>query len=205
MKKLLLVVSLLTATALASCSNSSSPSSPDTTPTQTNNTQTADTYFPLTEGSTWTYVGIKNYTQTASGDSTIGGKSWKKITNTAGGIAYARWVGNKLMGINIAPIVATDEICGLDITLGAQWTFDINASGATNHYIFVDSLQGQSVTVLGKTYSNVIVLHLSDYVNYAGNNFLATEGLYYYAKGIGLVKADFGVNGAVELQSYSIK
>lgn len=204
-KNTLVLGALLASGMFAGCSsNATGPSTSDTTQ-QTPNQATTDTYFPLTEGSTWTYVGIRSYTETALGDSTIGGKSWKKLTSDIGGVAYARWVGSKLMGINISPIIAPDEICGLDITQGAQWTFDLNAGGADNHYIFVDSLQGQSISVLGKNYSDVIVVHLSDYLTYAGSSFLATEALYYYAKGVGLVLADFGPSGKLELQSYSIK
>jgi hypothetical protein len=204
LNQILVLGALLVVGTLASCSSTTTGPNNTIDPAQTPNQATSDTYYPLTEGSTWTYTGVQNYTQTATGDSTIGGKSWKRLINTAGGVAYARWVGNLLKGINISPAVNTDEIAALDITPGAQWTFDITSTGIPTHYVFTDSLQGQSITVLGKKYDDVIVVHLVYGFSFGGIT-QSLEGSYYYAKNVGLVEADLGPAGSIMLQSYSIK
>lgn len=111
---------------------------------------------------------------------------------------------NKLVGINISPAISTQEIEGLDITPNARWSFDITSTGIPTHYTYVDSLQGQSITVLGHTYTDVIVLHLVYSFSFQGLSE-TLGGTYYFAKGVGLVEADLDQMGSIMLESYSIK
>ncbi|HYM20564.1 MAG TPA: hypothetical protein VEW28_06120 [Candidatus Kapabacteria bacterium] len=190
---------------IASCSSSTSPSSANNnssgdTPFQ----NTGDSYYPLTEGSTWTYVGAQNYTVTATGDSTGGGITWRRLVASTGASAFARWNGNQLKGINIAP-VALAELEVLDITPGAMWSFDININGGDTHYAYKDSLQGLTKTIQGKTYSDVIELRMVYSTNYGGITLLSDTATYFYAKGVGMIEANIGAIGTIDLQSYSIK
>ncbi len=65
--------------------------------------------------------------------------------------------------------------------------------------------KGISFTVNGQSYSNVAHVHLKESFVFGGQTQVFSNADYYYAKGVGLIKADLGSAGEENLTSYSIK
>ena len=171
---------------------------------------TTDFWWPLTKGTTWTYTGYADYVQTVTGDTVIDGKPYANISSVSStpgvqnSTCFAYWTGTQLFSRNYGGIIATSEICAIDITPNSTWSFDITANGLVNHYVFTNLEQGLTRTVLGQSYSDVIHVHLDQSFNFGGQTS-TLSGEYYYSKGIGLIEATFLGGATIYLKSYSIK
>ena len=196
--KLISSLSLLAAALLvAGCSDSNNPTSPG------GSTNTADSYWPTSKGSTWTYAGSVNSTVTVGNDTTIDGKQYTIMNNVPGGASFIRRDGASYYSLEGSG--AQEMLFLKDGAIGTSWTFDLTKQGALNHYTYTVTELGQTHVVNGKSYSNVMRVHLTDSVSFAGQTFMGTEADYYYAKGIGLIQADLGTLGVMNLVSYTIK
>ena len=156
MQKLLVLFSFVLVVFLTGCANS------PTTPTNNNNnTQSTDTssYLPLTTANSWTYAGnAGSYTVTVLGDTTFGGYTWKVTNNSAAaGHGYMRKEGSVYKATALPGYIIPGVVTALDETPGAQWIWDLSTQpGVTEHYVYTNSAQGLTKTVLSKTYTNVI-------------------------------------------------
>jgi hypothetical protein len=205
MKTSFRLLALAAFTFLVGCS--SSPTSPTTNNNNTESNVTDSTsYQPLSTGSTWHYTGFADYTVSIVGDTTFNGHAWKIINNTGTtGRGYVRKSGTTYIDFSPTGQPVSGEVIGLNETPGSSWTWDITANGLATHYVFTNAKQGLTHIVLGKTYKNVIDVHLDYTSTFNGMVVQTNSGEYYYAQGIGLIDADLGSLGFSQLTSYSIK
>lgn len=187
-------------TVLASCTHSAAPS-----PTTETN------FWPLTQGSSWTYEGISSYTLTVAGDSTINGTLYTKAAKSSGGYDLFRMSDG---GMLYARESDGSEIPLLlnNAPLGKTWAYTRTVRGATLHYQHtVAEVQGIR-TVNSTTYNNVVKIDVYEIEKpHNGEHSEHTEQQKklvmsrYYAHSVGLIESDAGVWGKFYLTKYSIK
>ncbi|WP_146166542.1 hypothetical protein ABZR88_09915 [Mucilaginibacter yixingensis] len=188
----------------------------------------ADTYQPVTKGSTWTYavaLSGQNYstTGTMTGDRTIfNGKTYYNIAATAtlqgaaSGTSYfyssQHVYANR--GTSIVANVTVEMPYLIDtVAVGHTWKAQVNDSGVINgtQGRFVGTMVERNIakTVAGKSYSNVMHTQIDLQYNVQGTFQSFGTYDYYIAKGVGVIELDasaFGMTISNEvLTSYSIK
>ncbi|MDP4220794.1 MAG: hypothetical protein Q8916_05150 [Bacteroidota bacterium] len=205
MKNSFRLLALAAFTFLVGCS--SSPTAPTTNNNSTESNATDSTsYFPLSTGSSWHYTGFADYTVSIVGDTTFNGHSWKIINNTASsGRGFVRKSGTTYINFSPSGQPVAGEFIGVNEAPGSTWAWDITNNGLATHYAFTNAKQGMTHIVLGKTYKNVIDVHLDYSSTFNGVVVQTSTGEYYYAQGIGLIDADLGSLGSSQLTSYTIK
>ena len=180
------------------------------------------TFQPTTAGSTWAYETTNNratpatktnFTLTAKGtDTTIGTKTYKVFTNSAGANDYYYSDGNDYYQYGgIAGITGNTELLYLktNIAAGAGWnetkTVAIPGVGNANvklNYTYVDKVA--SMTVEGKNYTDVlhIIVSLSN-ISVGGMPLTVTSQdlHFYYAPGIGRIKSQIKLTIAIPLSA----
>lgn len=169
---------------------------------------TTVSYQPTSAGSTWTYETTNNittakasFTVTAKGtDTTIGTKTYKVYTNSAGANDYYYNNGTDYYQFGgIAGITDNTELLYLKTNLaaGAGWdetkTVSIPSLGNANvklSYTYVEKIA--SKTVEGNTYSDVLHVKVSlSNISVSGISIPVTtqELHFYYAPGVGRIKS----------------
>lgn len=188
----------------------------------------ADTYQPITKGSTWTYsvdFGRQTYTTTATmtGDRSIfNGKTYYNMAATStiqggvSGISYfyssAHLYSNRATSLVQNALVDMPYLIDT-ISVGKTWSAKVNDAGAINGVPgrFVGTMMERNITktVEGKTFKNVMHTQIELQYNLSGTFESFGNYDYYIAKGVGLIELDasaFGVTLSQEtLKSYSIK
>jgi hypothetical protein len=171
-------------------------------------TPPAANYQPTSAGSTWTYETTNNittvkasFTVTAKGtDTTIGTKTYKVYTNSAGTNDYYYNNGSDYYQFGgIAGITDNTELLYLKTNLaaGAGWdetkTVSIPSLGNANvklSYTFVEKVA--SMTVEGNAYSDVLHIKVTlSNITVSGIPIPVTlqELHFYYAPGVGRIKS----------------
>jgi len=188
----------------------------------------ADSYQPITKGSTWTYAVAltgQNYstTGTMTGERTIiNGKTYYNIAATAtlqgaaSGTSYfyssQHVYSNR--GTSIVANVTVEMPYLIDtVAVGRTWTAQVNDSGIINgtQGRFVGTMIERNIakTVAGKPYTNVMHTQIDLQYNVQGTFQSFGTYDYYIAKGVGVIELDasaFGMTVSNEvLTSYSIK
>lgn len=188
----------------------------------------ADSYQPITKGSTWTYsiaLTGQNYTTTGTmtGDRAIfNDKTYYTIAATttlqgaASGSSYfyssPHVYSNR--GTSVVANVTLEMPYLIDtVAVGHTWTAKANDSGTINgtEGRFVGTMVERNITktVVGKTYSNVMHTQIDLQYNVQGTFESFGTYDYYIAKGVGVIQLDvsaFGLTISNEvLTSYSIK
>ncbi|MBX7156054.1 MAG: hypothetical protein U0Y96_00855 [Candidatus Kapaibacterium sp.] len=209
MKRLSVICLGLVVILLQSCSTDSNPVN------SSNNT--ANLYFPLTNGSTWLYSTNMSVqiTNTVVGDSVVVGTTYKKVEGAyVGGTtkqySCARNVGD---GVNMPKFdqngVMRDIVWLKDnVKVGDTWSYLSNDSGQESFYEFSCLQTGIQRTVRSKTYSDVICMKTVLGFNFAGKRLLAGTVTTYFAKGIGMIEqtaTSQTQTQTMELESYTIK
>lgn len=103
-------------------------------------------------------------------------------------------LGSTVSFIKQTPLKANEAV-------GAKWSEQIiNQIGqtVTNNYEMKE--KGISREVLGKTYSNVIHVELTQTIDVGGTQFDGGVTQYYYAKGIGVIEFSNDFNGMINTQ-----
>ena len=225
MKKLLAIV--LLAASISGCKKSS------------NNTVVPNTSLcPVTAGSTWTYVRNSSdgkvvdsvYTFTATDSTTtMYNKNFNVFNSSVGGDVYYAITdsgyyrtGSLLAGLGIPELDTLDELyLKNNPTTDSTWSTNISITnqGALYKVTLAYTIPSitDTLTVLGKLYSNLIDVHLAltTPVSYGGVTVPVQlgGGDFYYGKGIGLVSfnltisipGETTVTNTFNLKSYSIK
>jgi hypothetical protein len=202
MNKLILAFALFMSVILVSCQQEVDPDL-ITTPNNPNNGNTADSYQPLTAGSFW------KYKDSASGGlSTLTATSVSKIINgrTFTGVLAANaastdsvWMASpkpdyfyQVKGFSPntgAPYNLLFHYLNDTAAVGYEWEYPAgqgNGFAATIHTTIEE--KGLTVTIAGKTYTNVI--HTSMELSY---DITGMVGVYdfYVAKGVGIIRIRF--------------
>ncbi|WP_147243433.1 hypothetical protein [Chitinophaga flava] len=178
-------------------------------------------YAPYTTGSSFSYIDVgqkqdtTSYTLTVSGDTTIGGTTYKKVrddsvffcSNCKDGIytqiaSLLTFQGYKADNVPLTYLKET-------VPQGSSWQDTVNVSNGTvttkailQHTIVQ---KGFTKTVNGKDYPDVIAVKLDASTILLDNAVpVGTVSTSYYAKGIGLIEAD-QTQDTIKLVSYIIK
>jgi hypothetical protein len=198
--RLLVPIAALSLLVIAACSDSPTDSS----------TSTGDSYFPTSKGSTWTYTGNVDYTVTVTGDTTIAGRSYTTISNSGlpGKVGLIRKTDGIYYQADAGDLAGEQIFFKENVPANESWTFEYTApNGFPNKADFTLVELGGTRTVAGKEYTNVAHLHSVNSMKHplTGTWVVFTQADYYYAKGVGLIQSDLGVQGKSDLTSYSIK
>ena len=221
MKRLLLVCTIA---ALFSCKKS------DNNPNPVN---PSGDYMAFSQNSTWTYstttdgTAAPDYTLTMTNkDTTINGKSYKVVANSAGPNNYQGKVGADYYRFGKIEPIAPDGIEELylkaDAATGGTWGItlpptDIPGIGTVNaNGTYTIVARDITKTVLTNTFTNVIHVRLIGKASsplFPGIQFTVLTGNFYYAKGIGMVSYTLETTipntptstTQVDVKSYSIK
>ncbi|MGV3541416.1 MAG: hypothetical protein ACO1OQ_16490 [Rufibacter sp.] len=168
-------------------------------------------YAPSTAGSTWTYGGAATYTNTALGTTkTMNGKTFHEFETKQGTSKTAAYL-SKENGVYTS-MGSDPRAAGVEMTVlkehepvGATWTQTAVVNGVTTNYTYTIVGKGVTKTVGGKEFKEIIQVKLETVFTFMGMEVPAPVANYYHAKGIGMVMADFGPQGAVVLKSYTVK
>ncbi len=188
--KYLASILLLSATLLASCSNDSSPN---------NNNTTTGTYMPATAGSSWFYHSYGDtLTRWVSGTYSFNGMAFAKIDDRLH-TQYVRQSGVSYYGLYL-DLLDFREVKIAESSTNASWQDTLIGNGFTQITTYKTVGTGLSATVNGKTYSDVMHVHVE-----TASSGTSTASDFYYAKEIGEI-LDIESGDTVEsLVSYTIK
>ncbi|PSL49241.1 hypothetical protein CLV51_101571 [Chitinophaga niastensis] len=201
MKQLHALLAILTVSALLfSCSKEMSRAG-DTPPVSTCD------YAPYTTGSSFSYMNVNRskdtvkYTLTVSGDTTINGNVYKKVTNDS-----VFTCSNCKDGIytQVASILTFQGYRADDLQLtylkdnvpaGTTWsdTISVTNGGITSSGILEFTVTQKDITktVNGKDYTQVIAVRMDAFALLLNNPVsVGTISTSYYGKGVGLIEAD---------------
>lgn len=213
MKKSILIVALIMAAVLGSCSKSD-PVSPGG-----NNTGTGDSYYPTTVGYWWEYNSTlpgypSSYKVTIDGEEIKSGKTYSVASTTVpnAGKSYFRVDNNVLysIGPNGYGLDENTEFKQLDFNLAVgDSTVIVGTSpqGYPQRQTTIMMEKGTTYSAAnGITYKDVIMLRTNVYFE-PSPGFLIFVGSvdYYFAKGIGFISSDAGSKGMVEIKDYNVK
>jgi len=208
--KRLLTVALLIA-AISSCKKNTNSVTPNTS------------FCPVTVGSTWTYLMSSSdgkfndsvFTFTAT-DSTkiIGNKTYNIFNSSVGDVYYSITdsgfyrTGSLLSTLLGLPQLATFEELYLkpnavadSTTWGSNFVITYAGSPIPVTITYTIPSIGKTMTVLGKTYTNVVDVHLSSSASYNGLQITPATGDFYYAQGVGLISVDATVFNSATLSN----
>jgi hypothetical protein len=199
MKKILSAVLFVMAIGLTGCEEQ----------TTTPNTPTGTNYFPMTQGSHWTYeitadfgdtVLTSTETKTISGDSTVNGKKYFQVNSSDSEYPeFIRRSGDTVFTLSEEGI---DEIMSIE-RKGASWERTFSSEGLRTTVTFTVLEKGINRSVMGKTYNDV--LHVQGIGSIAiGNQTSEMEFNGYFAKGVGPIEETTPFTVA-KLKSHSIK
>lgn len=204
MKKLFAIV--LGSVLIASCS-----SDEDKSPTVE---RVSDDYQPNTVGSTWTYTSsFFDFTQTAANKTkSINGKPYFQFNVEVEGFSsfqtYARKEGNAYINREVYDGQYDDGeyIYLKDAVEGTSWTeytYDEVDEDVIETEDVLEIIETNGVYTVGdEEFDDVIVVQVSSLTEGASTPYII---LYYYAKGVGLIKIeDEGEFATTELVEYSI-
>lgn len=174
----------------------------------------SDDYQPNTVGSSWTYTSsFFDFTQTATNKTkSISGKSYFQFNVEIDGFSsfktYARKEGNAYINREVYDgqyddgeyIYLKDAVEG---TTWTEYTYDEVDDEVIETEDVLEIIETNGTyTVDGEEFNNVIVVQVSSLSEGATEPYII---LYYYAKGVGLIKVeDEGEFAATELLEYSI-
>lgn len=203
MKKILPILILGGAMLIAGCSKKSNPGP----------SASADSYLPVSSGSTWTYndvVGGSTSQLTITmtgGTSVIGGKTY--YAGTSASSTKGTSTGYFYAGNHFYSFRATSATAGITIELqmgnddqnvGYSWTTTPTDNGTVNGVPakMVNTIKEKNIsrTVNGKTFNNVIHTQVDlQYDLGTGFQSVATYDIYL-AKGVGMIENDTSVSGS---------
>jgi hypothetical protein len=177
----------------------------------------------MTAGSTWTYENNPGapYTLTATNRDTVAaGKTYRVLSSSSGGNTYRGKSGNDYYRFGAFSAVGLSGVEELYLKDNQP----VNTTWSTSQNITVPNIpfpltavlaytiksKGETRTVSGKTYSNVVYVRLDISIGGIGS---IGGGDFYYAEGVGLVESKIiitapgqqPVNQTQVLTSYTIK
>lgn len=190
-------------TACAKDDNPAGPGSPEF----------SNAYYPMTAGSTWTFVVeqggsfMMEYSSTIDGDTIIDGKTYVRAhTTLTSGNSYARIESNGDVFSVSSPGGPELKVLKGNPKNGDSWSLDRSVKGTTNYYTFSVGNADTVCTVRGRAYNDVVRINMVDSVILMGQKYQVESGRYFFAKGVGLVRSEFDQTAiTVDLTSYSIK
>lgn len=190
-------------------------------------------YQPITTGSEWNYTvtgtGSGTYKITSTGrDTSVNGKTYKVMTNSAGPNEYYNKTGNdyfrfaKLAEFNnqSVELLYLNDNLAVNQTWVETKTINVNVTGfgnvpVTAVFTFTVAAKGISHTVNGVVFKDVIKITAVPVFSAFGSVILNTSDLqYFYARKAGLINsktilsiplASVNANSETTLTSYTIK
>jgi hypothetical protein len=190
-------------------------------------------YTPVCVGAKYTYEVIINTTPSVLNQEVLGpetdtlvngsvyrklqGKSVFSTGETNSGFSYYNCTNNEttVFQYQVSNINGTRQVDFIKTTLlkanepvGGKWAdviTIISGQPVTNTYTI--EAKDISLTILGKTYDNIIHVSYEQFTTVLGFDIPTGSGNYYYAKNIGLVKFDsdsFGAQAEWEIKDYFI-
>jgi hypothetical protein len=186
-------------------------------------------YFPLTANSWWSYdvttqtdsiydavIGTKPYnTSTYSElESTIAGLPYDTLHYRKNGNNYFKWgIADGFSGAFAFDVEQLVDINFLRENAAANTTWSsvvysgtVSGVAASLRYDFKIVDPNTSLTVNGKTYTNVIYETIAVQVSLFGSPYTAIENDdFYYAKGVGLIKVKYNIVGGGTSEEINIK
>jgi hypothetical protein len=171
------------------------------------NTPAATNYFPMTQGSSWTYEvtsmfsdSAQTETKTITGDTTVNGKKYVRINSTEeeSTSEFMRRSNDTIFALNDG----TDDIVAIE-RKGATWSKTYTEDGVSSTVTFTTKDKGISRTLSGKTYSDVLHVQGAGSV-IIGNQTMEMEFNGYLAKGVGPIEESTPISVA-KLKTYTIK
>jgi hypothetical protein len=163
-------------------------------------------YYPICSGSVYNYsdtsagssVGVaSNYTLTYVKDTTIENKIYQKIKgagqqntyfNCTAGVSTTIVLNGTTTGGTTLPYVKITTLKSNE-PVGASYSDIISNAGQDAVYTYTIVSKGNSRTVAGKTYADVIHVKEQTTIDFLGNITPAGKSEYYFAKGVGLIES----------------
>ncbi|MCB0807169.1 MAG: hypothetical protein KDC05_15330 [Bacteroidales bacterium] len=222
MKKIYLLI-LVIGVVFAGCNKEDDendepkPTSADVT--QQNNGVTTSSYAPFTSGSTFDYKYVDFFgEETMSTWTVLEGKViddifYVEISGFLGSTDNGYFNcenGNYTAYIPANGALPTLKLVYLkeNVAIGESWsqTLTVSNQGVNmdNKYEFTYESKLDSLTVEGKTYTDIMHVHLDLYTVFMGQEMLASSDDYYWAKGVGLIKKT-GLSATLYLMDYNIQ
>ncbi len=209
MKYIKLVFATLTLILFVSCAeDSNSPAQSKTLGVEVGQ------YSPAQVGSTWRYEITQNgvtseMIMTVLGTKEKVGKKWIEVESVNNGqtqLGYQRYDNGKYYSFvpdGSTTIVGDFEFLLIDENAekGDKWDIpaDVKMQGSSST---IDALYEvevydklDSYEVRGKTYNNIIAMYLKLSVTYFGQQMYLIDQIYYYASGVGIIKAKAAGSG----------
>lgn len=193
------IVVVLVLIVLAGCSDEG------TDPVTTINTNNPHLYQPTSEGSTWVYD-ADYHVLTIREDTTINGRTYARLENTMQDPDETLMMENgnyyHYNGISLDPSLGYLYLKD-NVPAGTSWEFEIQGYRHKVVIVATDTTR----TVNGATFDHVIQTHMMvSAETYPGHTDSWDYGNSYYARGVGLIEADFFPYGEhIRLLRYDIK
>jgi hypothetical protein len=165
-----------------------------------NNNPTGGAYQPLTSASWWKYkdssTGTQSTTTITAVSKTFNGIAYKAITSGNGDTAYQGVKGPnyymRIAGVSPntgAPYDLTLNYLNDTASVGYTWQHNAGQGNGFAAITYTTILEkGLTMTVEGKTYTNVIHTFIDFQYDIAGSNMPYAEYEFYIAKDIGIIK-----------------
>lgn len=224
---LLVALVLVTSLSIISCQKELDPYSPQTTdstgvPVDTSlvDTSTSGAYHPVTVGSFWTY---KDSASGAESTNSIGDSSkvinnilFRQYLSTGNAQSVAGWIASPGPGYYLvaqgtspntgAPFDLTFYFLNDTASVGYSWDYTAGSgNGFTAYTTTTIVAKGLTMTVEGKTYTDVTQTHLDISYNILGQLLNYGGYDYFMAKGVGFIKirAKLSLDGTSAVQTCS--
>lgn len=185
---------------IALCTSCSSSTAPLQQPEQAE-------FWPLAQGSSWTYGGISSYTLTVVGDSTINSRVYTKAARSTGGYDLFFMSEGGMLYVrerdgNEVPVLLNGA------PFGKTWTYKRIVRGVAVTYEHVVAELNGIRTVHDTTYKDVQRIDVYEVEDARDNAHHEPEKKLvmsrYYARAVGLIESDAGTWGKVYLTTYHL-
>jgi hypothetical protein len=226
MRKVLSCALILSSFCFFSCQKEvdfDDPSQPGGNP----NTDSRNSYHPVTIGSTWTFKDTATGTQTTgimvNVVKTINSVLYTAYTGSSGSTKDTAWIASPQPNYFMAAKgVSPNNGAAYELlfhylndtaSVGYNWQYSAGQGNGFNAYIKTTIVErNKTMTVEGKTYNNVIHTNLLFSYNIFGDILEFASYDYFIAKGVGIIKVrteinNFGISlkACTNLLAYSIK
>ncbi len=218
-KNILFAAVLLLITVLVSCKSTNDPISPDDPKNDTtiNQNNDSESYYPAKTTYWWDYkTSLPGYQvklrQSISPQVTKNGKSYYGLNSTASSVrTYFRVDSNIVYdyGYSFFGVVEEKEFKAYDFNLKAGdslVTVGKDAYGKDSKFVTKSLKRSSTYVINGTVYPNVISFYNCLYKKSSTGNWVYESGqTTYYAKGIGLISAEYDTGDYFLLVDYSFK
>lgn len=174
-------------------------------------------YFPNTPGSNWSYKGTFSSSMTVTGETVkMDGKDFFKIetSNSSNPTYLFKRNGEYYLRGFVQGVVDQNLLVLKDnVGVGSTWNQSITLNELDNLFKYTLIEKEITETINDVTYSNIMVVKMEQSFDYQGKLLPICQIVFYFAKGVGLVKMENeyhnltgleSLNGSSELQYYKV-